>query len=69
MKGYFELSLKVIDSGIAFDTRNQSTQIKDICFLKQERAKKYVLMSSSSWVGRGEMGIAKVFRKLWEKSE
>lgn len=41
MKGYFELSLKVIDGGIAFDTRNQhrSTQIKDICPLKPGRAK------------------------------
>lgn len=41
MKGYFELSLKGIDGGIAFDTRNQhqSTQIKDICPLKPGRAK------------------------------
>lgn len=56
MKGYFEFSLKVIDSGIAFDAKNQlqSTHIKDICPPKQDRAKKQLLMGSSNGEGKGE---------------
>lgn len=69
MKGYFELFLKAIDGGIAFDTRNQhqSTQIKDICPLKPGRAKHRYWWLTQAGNEDEKIVIAKVFRELWER--
>lgn len=69
MKGYFELSLKGIDGGIAFDTRNQhqSTQIKDICPPKPGRAKHRYWQLAQAGHEEEKIVTAKVFRGLWER--
>lgn len=69
MKGYFELSLKGIDGGIAFDTRNQhqSTQIKDICPPKPGREKHRYWQLAQAGHEEKKIVTAKVFRGLWER--
>lgn len=69
MKASFELSLKKIDSGWAFDTRNhhQSTQIKDICPPKWERAKSRYWWVAQAGQEEEKIVIAQVFRCLWDR--